>query len=92
MGGEEADPRHRRLYGLSDRGTLEPGLLADLNLIDYDRSSSATPRWSPTCPPAAAGCSSGPPATWRPSSRATSTFAEGEDTGARPGRLVRGAR
>ena len=25
-----------RLYGMSDRGTMEPGALADFNLIDYD--------------------------------------------------------
>ena len=25
-----------RLYGLGDRGTLEPGMVADLNVIDYD--------------------------------------------------------
>ena len=25
-----------RLYGMSDRGTVEPGALADFNLIDYD--------------------------------------------------------
>jgi N-acyl-D-aspartate/D-glutamate deacylase len=26
-----------RAYGLADRGTLEPGMRADLNVIDYDR-------------------------------------------------------
>jgi N-acyl-D-amino-acid deacylase len=25
-----------RLYGMFDRGTLEPGMKANLNLIDYD--------------------------------------------------------
>ena len=32
-----------RLYGLGDRGTLEPGMLADLNVIDYERLQLGTP-------------------------------------------------
>ena len=32
-----------RLYGLSDRGTVEPGALADLNLIDYERLQLGAP-------------------------------------------------
>ena len=32
-----------RLYGMSDRGTVEPGALADFNLIDYEGLSLGTP-------------------------------------------------
>ena len=32
-----------RLYGLGDRGTLEPGMLADLNVIDYERLQLGDP-------------------------------------------------
>ena len=32
-----------RLYGMSDRGTVEPGALADFNLIDYDGLSLGAP-------------------------------------------------
>ena len=32
-----------RLYGMSDRGTVEPGALADLNLIDYDALTLGAP-------------------------------------------------
>ena len=67
-------------------------MVADLNLIDYDRLQLGNPRWSTTCPPAVGGWSSTPPATWRPSSPGVTTFADGEDTGARPGPLLRGAR
>ena len=49
-----------RLYGMSDRGTVEPGALADFNLIDYDASGArgAVRRQRPARrgpPPAAAG-------------------------------------
>jgi hypothetical protein len=52
-GGQEADPGHRAAHGLGDRGTLQPGMTGDVNVIDY---------------------------------------ANGADTGARPGKLLRGAR
>jgi N-acyl-D-amino-acid deacylase len=32
-----------RLYGMSDRGTLEPGALGDVNLIDYEGLSLGAP-------------------------------------------------
>ena len=32
-----------RLYGLADRGTVEPGALADFNLIDYDALTLGAP-------------------------------------------------
>ena len=43
-----------RLYGMSDRGTVEPGMLADLNVIDYERLQAApasSSRRSATSPP-----------------------------------------
>ena len=33
-----------RLYGLGDRGTLEPGMVGDLNVIDYERLQLTNPR------------------------------------------------
>ena len=32
-----------RLYGLGDRGTIEVGAVADLNLIDYDNLQMGNP-------------------------------------------------
>ncbi len=32
-----------RLYGMADRGTVEPGALADFNLIDYDALTLGAP-------------------------------------------------
>ncbi len=79
-----------RLYGLTDRGTLEPGMLADVNLIDYDALQLLPPEVATDLP---AGGS-------RIVQRATGyvatiksgvvTYRHGEQTGARPGRLVRG--
>jgi N-acyl-D-aspartate/D-glutamate deacylase len=81
-----------RLYGLRDRGTIELGMLGDLNLIDYDRLQLGNPHVVADLP--AGGrrllqTASGYVATVK---GGTVTFADGVDTGARPGRLVRGAR
>ena len=61
-----------RLYGMGNRaGTLEPGMLADLNVIDYERlGARGTPRWWPTSRRGASASCRGPGATWRPSRRA----------------------
>jgi N-acyl-D-aspartate/D-glutamate deacylase len=81
-----------RMYGLGDRGTIEPGMLGDLNLIDYDRLQLGNPHVVADLP--AGGrrllqTASGYVATVK---SGTVTFADGVDTGSRPGRLVRGAR
>ncbi len=81
-----------RLYGLSDRGTLEPGARGDVNLIDYEGLSLGAPYVKTDLP--AGGrrllqSASGYVATIK---AGTVTFAHGEATGALPGRLVRGAR
>ena len=36
-----------QLYGLGDRGTLEPGKLADINIIDFERLQLGNPRVAP---------------------------------------------
>lgn len=78
--------------GLGDRGLIAPGMKADLNVIDMDRLTLAMPHIAYDLP--AGGR--------RLDQRATgydATIVSGEiirrfdeDTGARPGRLVRGAR
>ena len=81
-----------RLYGLSDRGTLEPGMLGDLNIIDYDRLQLGSPYVVADLPAGGKRLlqrASGYVATVK---SGAVTFAEGEDTGARPGVLLRGAR
>ncbi|MGE3849836.1 MAG: D-aminoacylase, partial [Gammaproteobacteria bacterium] len=80
-----------RLYGLHDRGVLEPGRRADLNLIDMGRLGSGTPYMAYDLP---AGqqrmlCrASGYVGTYV---RGQCVQANGELTGVRPGRVIRGS-
>jgi N-acyl-D-amino-acid deacylase len=80
------------LYGLLDRGRLEPNLLADINIIDLSRLKLGMPYLASDLP---AGCSrflqkaDGYAATIK---SGVVTFRDGEPTGARPGRVIRGAR
>jgi len=81
-----------RLYGLGDRGTLEEGMVADVNLIDYDRLQVGSPTVVDDLPAGGRRLiqrATGYVATVK---SGAVTFEEGEDTGARPGRLLRGAR
>ena len=80
-----------RLYGLSDRGTVEPGALADLNLIDYEGLSLGAPYVTADLPAGGRRLlqkASGYVATIK---GGTVTFEQGAATGELPGRLVRGA-
>ena len=78
------------VYGLADRGTLEPGKKADLNVIDYDALSLHAPEMVFDLP------AGGRRLVQRVDGyRATIvsgevTFENGDPTGARPGGLVRG--
>lgn len=80
-----------RLYGLHDRGVIEPGRRADLNLIDMSRLGSGSPYMAYDLP---AGqqrmlCrATGYVGTYV---RGECVQAEGNLTGARPGGVIRGA-
>jgi N-acyl-D-aspartate/D-glutamate deacylase len=81
-----------RLYGLGDRGTLEVGMIGDVNVIDYDRLRLCTPTMVNDLPAGGGRIlqrAEGYVATIK---SGTVTFANGVDTGARPGHLLRGAR
>ncbi len=80
------------LFGLGDRGTIETGKRADLNLIDYDRIDLQTPELVHDLP--AGGRRLLQKATGYVATIVAGevTRREGVDTGARPGRLVRGRR
>jgi N-acyl-D-aspartate/D-glutamate deacylase len=81
-----------RLYGMSDRGTVEPGALADFNLIDYEGLSLGVPYVEADLPAGGRRLlqkASGYVATIK---AGTVTFEQGAATGELPGRLVRGAR
>jgi N-acyl-D-aspartate/D-glutamate deacylase len=81
-----------RLYGMSDRGTVEPGALGDLNLIDYDALALGAPFVTADLPAGGRRLlqrAEGYVATIK---KGTITFEHGVATGELPGRLVRGAR
>ncbi|MDP9102556.1 MAG: amidohydrolase family protein [Pseudomonadota bacterium] len=79
-------------FGLHDRGMIQPGLRADLNLIDYDALTLLAPQVAYDLP------AGGRRLIQRAEGyRATIvageiTYRDGEPTGALPGRLLRGAR
>jgi N-acyl-D-aspartate/D-glutamate deacylase len=81
-----------RLYGLGDRGTVTPGLRADLNVIDFDGLALRSPRLAHDLP-------AGGRRLLQEAEGYVATIVAGEvtrrhgvPTGARPGRLIRGAR
>ncbi len=81
-----------RLFGMSDRGTVEPGALADFNLIDYEALALSAPYVATDLPAGGRRLlqkATGYVATIK---AGTVTFEHGEATGELPGRLVRGAR
>ncbi|MDE3205325.1 MAG: amidohydrolase family protein [Acidobacteriota bacterium] len=78
--------------GLTDRGLLEPGYKADVNVIDFERLGLERPRITGDLP-------AGGKRLMQPAHGYLHTFVsgvevyrEGEPTGALPGRLVRGGR
>ena len=79
-----------RLYGFRDRGTLAPGMRADINVIDLDNLTIRAPEVRFDLP-------SGASRILQPSTGYVATMVNGvttrrddADTGQRPGRLVRG--
>ncbi|BBY06446.1 N-acyl-D-amino-acid deacylase family protein [Mycobacterium noviomagense] len=80
------------LFGLTDRGTIEPGKKADINVIDMDALTLHPAAMAYDLP-------AGGHRILQKASGYTATIVSGTvtrsndvDTGARPGRLVRGAR
>jgi N-acyl-D-aspartate/D-glutamate deacylase len=79
-----------RLFGMPDRGTLEPGMKADINLIDFDKLELNHPEMINDLP-------AGMPRLMQTAKGYVATFVSGEavqengqETGARPGKIVRG--
>ena len=84
--------RTAELYGLGDRGVLEPGKKADLNVIDFDALSLNQPELIHDLPAGGRRLvqyASGYEATVV---SGVVTRRNDADTGARPGRLLRGRR
>ena len=81
-----------RLYGLGDRGTLEPGMMGDVNIIDYENLQLGSPYVTADLPAGGKRLLQNATGYVATIKSGQVTFANGEDTGARPGELLRGAR
>lgn len=88
---EQQTRRTARLYGFDDRGTVEVGKRADLNVIDIDNLTVRRPAVHTDLP-------AGGQRYLQPVSGYVATVvggvqtrADDHDTGERPGRLVRGS-
>jgi N-acyl-D-aspartate/D-glutamate deacylase len=80
-----------RVIGLNDRGLIKPGYRADLNVIDFDRLKLNMPKVVHDLPAGGRRIlqrASGYDATIV---KGAIISRDGQETGARPGRLVRGA-
>ncbi|WP_448581050.1 N-acyl-D-amino-acid deacylase family protein [Thermaurantiacus sp.] len=79
-----------RLYGLHDRGLVAPGMLADLNLIDFDRLRLGRPWLAFDLPAGGKRLLQKADGYVMTIKSGVVTFRHGEATGARPGRVIRG--
>jgi N-acyl-D-amino-acid deacylase len=80
------------LYGLTDRGRLQPGKVADVNVIDADRIGLHRPELVHDLPGGARRLIQRADGYLQTIKAGQTTFEEGEATGATPGLLLRGAR
>jgi N-acyl-D-aspartate/D-glutamate deacylase len=80
------------LFGLTDRGVVAPGKKADLNVIDLDGLVLERPHLARDLPAGGPRLLQGASGYDATIVSGVVTRRHGEDTGARPGRLVRGAR
>jgi N-acyl-D-aspartate/D-glutamate deacylase len=79
-------------FGFHDRGRLRPGLRADINLIDFDRLRLHQPEIVHDLPAGGRRLVQRVDGYRATLVAGTPIFENGEDTGARPGRLVRNGR
>jgi N-acyl-D-aspartate/D-glutamate deacylase len=79
-----------RAVGLLDRGTLEPGMKADLNVIDFARLTLHKPQMVFDLPAQGKRLLQRADGYQHTFVSGTEVYADGEHTGGLPGRLVRG--
>jgi N-acyl-D-aspartate/D-glutamate deacylase len=81
-----------RTVGLHDRGVIAPGMRADLNVIDFDGLRLHAPEMVRDLPAGGRRVLQRATGYRHTFVAGTEVMADGESTGATPGRLVRGAR
>jgi N-acyl-D-aspartate/D-glutamate deacylase len=77
-------------YGLTDRGLIAPGLRADFNVIEFERLRVRLPEVHYDLPAGGKRVLQRADGYAHTFVAGVETFGDGEPTGARPGRLVRG--
>ena len=80
-----------RTVGLLDRGVLAPGYRADLNVIDFDHLAARGPELAYDLPAGGRRVLQRADGYVHTFVAGVETYASGEETGALPGRLIRGA-
>ena len=80
------------LFGLTDRGVVAPGMVGDLNVIDYDALALPRPEMVHDLPGDARRFVQGAEGYVATIKGGQVTFRDGVDQGARPGQLLRGPR
>lgn len=83
--------RTARQVGWFDRGVLAPGHLGDLNVVDLEHLAARRPHIARDLPAGGRRLLQDADGYLHTVKRGTVTFTDGEATGERPGRLVRGA-
>ena len=78
-----------RAYGLNDRGQLKPGLLADINVIDFNALALHRPVAVADLPAGGRRLVQRPEGYRYTIKSGEVTFEDGEHTGALPGRVIR---
>jgi len=81
-----------KMFGLTDRGVLAVGMLADVNVIDYDALSLPRPEMVHDLPGDARRFVQGSTGYVATIKGGQVTFRDGVDQGVRPGQLLRGVR
>ena len=81
-----------RLYGLEDRGTIRAGQKADLNVVDYQSLALHRPEVVFDLPGGSRRIMQGADGYVATIVTGEPVLEHGQDTGARPGRVVRGGR
>ena len=80
------------MYGLGDRGTLQPGKIGDVNVIDFDHVQLERPVMVHDLPGDARRFVQRSRGYVTTVKSGETILCDGDDQGARPGRLLRGAR
>ncbi len=78
------------VYGMTDRGVLDVGMLADVNVIDHDNLVLHAPRMVRDLPAGGKRLLQDVEGYLHTVKAGEVTFVDGEPTGARPGRTLRG--